>query len=305
MTSLSAPKNRASGAPRLVMITPARNEAERLPRLAASVVAQTMRPVRWVIVDDGSTDETLAVARGLARSFPWITVVARSDRGARRLGGGVVDTFNAGLDSVKEPWDFVAKVDADLSFGDRYIARLTEHFDRDSKLGSASGKVFRPENGGLVEEFMIDDMVAGQWKCWRRQCFEDIGGLVPEVMWDGIDFHQARRAGWRTRSVPEDDLKILHHRLMGSSDRSVYRGRVRLGRGQWFMGTHPLYLLASAAFRMKERPYVLGGICMIWGYFASAVMNHRRFEEPGFRDDLRRWQLHRLHALVTQGRVRS
>ncbi len=289
----------------LVIITPARNEADRLPRLAKCLLSQTRLPCRWVIVDDGSTDDTAKVAFALAQAHDWISVLRRNDRGARKLGGGVVDAFNIGLDSVNRPWDFVAKVDADLTFGSRYIERLLEHFAEDPLLGSASGKVFRPEDGHLVEEFMIDDMVAGQWKCWRRACFEDIGGLVPEVMWDGIDFHQARRMGWRTKSIPEDALRILHHRLMGSSDRNIYRGRVRLGAGQWFMGTHPLYLIASAIFRMYERPRVLGGICMLWGYFTSAARRRPRYGDVDFRRDLRRWQLERLKALITRGKVRA
>ncbi|MFT5290891.1 MAG: biofilm PGA synthesis N-glycosyltransferase PgaC [Planctomycetota bacterium] len=289
----------------LVIITPARNEADRLPGLARCLLAQTRLPRRWVIVDDGSTDDTAKVAFALAKSHDWISVIQCSDRGTRKLGGGVVDTFNVGLESVDLDWDFVAKVDADLTFGPRYIERLLEHFAKDPLLGSASGKVFRPEDGQLVEEFMIDDMVAGQWKCWRRACFEEIGGLVPEIMWDGIDFHQARRMGWRTKSIPEGDLRIFHHRLMGSSDRSIYRGRVRLGAGQWFMGTHPLYLIASAIFRMHERPRVLGGICMLWGYFTSAVRRRPRYGDIDFRRDLRRWQLDRLRALATRGQVRG
>ncbi len=290
--------------PRILLISPVRNEERLLPGLIRSLTAQTVPPAQWIIVDDGSTDGTLELARAAAREHAWIRVVVRKDRGARKLGGGVVEAFNEGLATVELAYDFVGKLDADLTFGPRYLETLLAQFSADPQLGAASGKVFRPEGDTLVEEFMIDEMVAGQFKVWRQSCFQAIGGLVPEVMWDGIDFHMSRQAGFRTRSIPDENLRILHHRLMGSSDRSIWRGRIRWGKGQWFMGSHPLYILASAVFRMSEKPYLIGGALIFVGYVQAWWKGERRLDKPEFRRELRAWQMARLRQLLFRGKVR-
>jgi hypothetical protein len=156
----------------------------------------------------------------------------------------------------------------------------------------------------LVEEFMIDEMVAGQFKLYRREAFERIGGFVREVMWDGIDFHQARRHGYRTASLDDPDLRIIHLRQMGSSDRSILRGRLRWGRGQWFMGSSLPHVIASGVFRMREKPYVIGGILIIAGYLLAALRGGARYDDPGFRADLRAWQRQRLRDLLRGRGVR-
>jgi len=283
---------------RIVVVSPARNEAATIGRTLASMRAQTHPPDLWVLVDDGSTDRTLEIMTEAARETPWIRAVSRPDRGFRAVGGGVVEAFYAGLDSVEMEHDFVAKLDVDLEFSPRYIERLLERFDEDPELAAASGKVFRPEGDGFVEESIIDEQVSGAFKFYRREAFERIGGFVREVMWDGIDFHRARMEGYRTRSFRDDDLRIIHLRLMGSTDRSVYRGRMRWGAGQWFMGSAFAYIVASGLFRMRERPYVIGGLLIIAGYCLAALRRAPRYDEPGFRTELHRWQWARLGQLV-------
>jgi len=257
-----------------------------------------VRPVRWIIVDDGSRDRTPEILRAAAAELPWLHVVRRADRGYRALGGGVIDAFYAGLAEADVPYDYVAKLDVDLEFGPRYLETLFEHFERDPRLAGASGKVFRREGDREVEEFMIDEMVAGPFKVYRRDAFEAIGGFVREVMWDGIDFHRARMLGYRTASLPDPELRILHLRLMGSSDRSIYRGRLRWGRGQWFMGSAFPYVLASGLFRMREKPYVIGGLLIIAGYLDAALRRLPRYDDEAFRRELHRWQYQRLRKLT-------
>jgi len=151
---------------------------------------------------------------------------------------------------------------------------------------------------------MIDEMVAGQFKLYRRHCFEAIDGFVREVMWDGIDFHKSRLAGFETASINDDELKIIHLRLMGSSDHSIYRGRLRWGKGQWFMGSCFPYVLASGMFRMREKPYIIGGLLIILGYLTSALRGQPRFPDLDFRMGLRRWQYERLAGLFKGQGVR-
>lgn len=304
-TPADAPRPTAAPAGRRVLVvTPARDEELRIGDTIASMAAQTVLPVLWVIVDDGSKDGTARVAREAAAKHPWIRVVQRPDRGRRALGSGVIEAFYEGLASATGvSCDYVAKVDADITFGPAYLETMLRKFEADARLGIASGKVYRPESGGAVEEFMIDDHVTGAWKLYRAACFRSIGGLVPAVMWDGIDFHRARQTGWRTRSFHDSHARILHHRLMGSSDRNVHVGRVRWGRGQWYMGSHPLYILGSAVLRMREKPRVTGGLLILWGYVSGWMKGLPRFDDAAFRREMRAWQLARL-GRVFRGEVR-
>lgn len=282
----------------MLIVSPCRDEAETLLRTIASMRAQTRPPERWIVVDDGSTDATPRVLADAAKEIPWLTVVTRENRGFRKLGGGVIDAFYEGLGTAEGEYDFVAKMDVDLEFPPRYIARLLEEFARDPKLAAASGKVYRPEGERLVLEFMIDEMVAGQFKFYRRSVLEEIGGFVRGLMWDGIDFHRARMAGYRTVSLDDPELQILHLRQMGSSDRGVYRGRLRWGEGQYFMGSWFPYVFASGVFRMREKPYGIGGLLIPVGYLLAALRRLPRYEDATFRAGLRAWQRHRLVGLI-------
>jgi poly-beta-1,6-N-acetyl-D-glucosamine synthase len=286
---------------RIVIVSPVRDEEATLERTLRCIEAQTLKPTRWVIVDDGSTDRTPELLAQAAQRMPFIRVVTRQNRGFRKVGGGVIDAFWDGLASVDVDYDFVSKMDVDLEFSPQYLEHIMGHFDADPTLAAASGKVYRPEGNGFVEEFMIDEMVAGQFKLYRRHCFEKIGGFVREVMWDGIDFHRARMAGYRTASLHDPELRIIHLRLMGSSDKSVYRGRLRWGRGQWFMGSSLPYVVASGVLRAREKPYVVGGALIVAGYLMAAAERAPRYDDAAFRNSLRKWQYQRLLG-VLQGR---
>lgn len=282
---------------KIIVISPCRDEDRTLECTIRCMRAQTRLPDRWVIVDDGSRDRTPEILERAAMETPWIRVVRRTDRGFRSLGGGVIDAFYEGLATVDIDYDFIAKMDVDLEFSPRYLEKILTHFDRDPQLASASGKLYRREGGRLIEEFIIDEMVVGAFKLYRREAFERIGGFVREVMWDGIDFHRARMEGYRTASLPDPELRIIHLRLMGSSDRSVYRGRIRWGKGQWYMGSAFPYVVASGLFRMREKPYVIGGLLIIVGYLLAGVRQEPRYGETRFRRELRRWQYNRLGRL--------
>ena len=229
--------------PRLLIVSPVKDEAEYLERTIASIAAQTVLPTLWLIVDDGSQDATGAIADAAARAHPWIRVLHRPPRSTRSVGPGVVEAFYAGLATVDGDdfdFDFLCKLDGDLEVAPDYFARLYALFAADPALGTASGKVYVPRDGAMVLERTSDQFSIGAAKLYRRACFEQIGGFVPEVMWDGIDCHRCRMLGWRAISVPDPALAITHHRPMGSSHRSIYHGRRRWGRGQFFMGTHPV-----------------------------------------------------------------
>lgn len=283
---------------RYVLIMPTRDEERFLEQTVDALARQTILPVELVIVDDGSTDKTGELADTAAEKHAWIRVVHRPDRGERVVGGGVIEAFYAGFNGLEtKDYDYLCKIDADITLLEDYFENIMKKMEADPKLGSASGKVYNPTLGmdKLFEEKIIDEQVSGAAKFYRRKCFEDIGGFVQEVMWDGIDFHRARMFGWKTRSFQEDNLRIFHYRLMGSSNKSIYHGRLRWGRGQWFMGTHPLYIIASGVYRTHERPYIIGGLLIIAGFFLAALKGEHRYPDLEFRSHLHHWQLKRLH----------
>lgn len=280
-----------------VLVMPTRDEERFLQQTIDSLAQQTILPAELIIVNDGSTDRTGEIADAAAETHDWIHVAHRPNRGKRIVGGGVIEAFYAGFHELRtEDYAYLCKIDADITVSHNYFESIMRKMEADPALGSASGKVFNPTLGmdRLFEEKIIDEQVSGAAKFYRRECFEDIGGLVQEVMWDGIDFHRARMCGWKTRSFRDEDLRICHYRLMGSSSKSIFHGRLRWGRGQWFMGTHPLYIIASGVYRTHERPFVIGGLLIIAGYALAALKGERRYEDLAFRKHLHKWQLERL-----------
>jgi glycosyltransferase involved in cell wall biosynthesis len=293
------PQPAGSTPPRYVVVTPVRDEAARLQRTIDSLVDQTVRPVEWLIVDDGSGDATPAIATRAARMHPWIHLHCRRDRGERKLGGGVVDAFYDGLAHLRtQDYEYLCKLDGDLAFGPHYFENLFARFAAQPDLGTASGKTYIEHKHRWIPERFGDEFSFGGAKLYRRECFEAIGGFVPEVMWDGIDCHRCRMLGWQARSIDDPQLTLYHLRQMGSSHRSIFHGRLRWGRGQWFMGSHPLYIVASSVYRMADPPYLLGGFCLGLGYFLACLRRRPRYPDLEFRKHLRRWQLAKLRALI-------
>jgi len=281
---------------RYVIISPVRDEEKYLNDTIDCIINQTEKPVKYILVDDGSTDKTGDIIQDAAKKCPWIVYVPRINRGERKVGAGVIEAFYEGLNEIRtSDYDYICKMDGDLTIGSKYFEALFNIFEHDPYLGSASGKLFLDQgNGKLVEERISDESVLGGVLCSRKKCFEDIGGFVRQVMWDGIAYHRSRMAGWRTRSFRDPDLMIYDHRLMGSSHKSIYHGRIRWGWGQYFMGSHPLYILAVGLYRMMERPFIIGGILIVLGYLKGWMTHAPRYEYPGFRDSLHAWQLERL-----------
>ena len=276
---------------RYVLISPCRNEAQFMRQTIESVLAQSVLPVEWVVVDDGSTDATASILREYAAQYPWIIIVTRPDRGRRSVGPGVIDAFYSGYAAVRVPdYDFICKLDLDLRLPPRYFELLLERMRLNPRLATCSGKAYVEEEGQLINERHGDDTSLGMTKFYRRQCFEQIGGFVREVMWDGIDCHQCRMHGWMACSWDEPELRFVHLRPMGSSQQNVYTGRMRHGYGQYFMGTGLMFMTASALTRLNQKPYVLGSLAMLWGWLKSAAQRKPRFADPEFRRFLRRYQ---------------
>jgi glycosyltransferase involved in cell wall biosynthesis len=286
------------------LISPARNEAEYIRQTLDSVLAQTVLPKRWIVIDDGSTDETPQILAEYAAKHDFIEVHSRADRGRRALGGGVVEVFNQGLGLIgDDPAEFVCKLDVDLILPPRYFERLLDEMARDERLGSVSGKpYFRARGSGeLKSERIGDDVSAGMTKFYRRAFLDDIGGLVKGLIWDGIDCYRGRMLGWRSKSIEDPELRFIHLRPMGSSDKGIMTGRRRLGEGYWFLGAAPSFVLASAVYRLQHKPALIGSLATLQGYATAWLKRMPRYDDAEFRRYLRRY--HR--AMLTRGRARA
>lgn len=280
---------------RYCLISPCRDEEATVERTLRCVAAQTLPPALHVVVDDGSTDRTPQILAALQKEMPFLRVVRRPDRGKRSVGPGVIEAFYAGLEAIRlADFDYVCKFDVDLDLPARYFETLVERMEQDPRLGALSGKPYFHQGGvagaPLLPEPCGDDICVGMAKFYRRACFEQVGGFVRAVMWDGIDAHTSRMLGWKNHAVSDEALRFVHLRPMGSSDKNVYKGRVRWGRGQYFMGTGFLYLLASAVNRIATPPRLLGSVCMVYGWLESWFHARPRYGTPEFRRFLRRYQ---------------
>ncbi|MEO6435284.1 MAG: glycosyltransferase family 2 protein [Tepidisphaeraceae bacterium] len=290
---------------RYCLITPCRDEAAYARVTIECVINQTVPPALWVIVDDGSTDDTPKILEEYAAKVPWIRIVRRADRGERKLGKGVIDAFYAGYETINSgDFDYLCKLDLDLNLPRDYFERIMTRMEEDARIGTCSGKPYFRKRGpvreaavfpitkakGFVSEKCGDENSVGMIKFYRTQCFGQIGGFVRMLMWDGIDCHRCRMTGWVALSWDDPELRFEHLRPMGTSHKNWWTGRVRHGIGQYYMGTGPVYMLASALYRMTRPPIVVGGVAMLWGYLKSWATRQPRYEDPMFRAFLRSYQ---------------
>jgi glycosyltransferase involved in cell wall biosynthesis len=286
---------------RYLLISPCRDEAQYLRRTLESVAAQTVPPALWVVVDDGSTDETPAILDEYVRRLPYLRVVRRTDRGRRQVGPGVVEAFYAGLETVQlDAFDYLCKLDMDLDLPVSYFEVLMQRMEGDPRVGTTSGKPWfvHPQRGTMVPEICGDEMSVGMTKFYRVACFKEIGGFVRQVLWDGIDCHRARMLGWIAESVDVEPIRFIHLRPQGASQNGIWTGRLRVGFGQYFMGTSPLYYLAVAIYRIPTYPVLIGSVAMLWGYLRSWFKGLPRYDDLEFRRFLRSYQ----HACLLMGK---
>lgn len=254
-----------------VLITPARNEEAFIEKTIASVVSQTILPAKWVIVSDGSTDRTDDIVRAYTSEHPWMKLIRMPGHSDRNFASKVF-SFNAGYKEVRDTsYDIIGNLDADLSFEKDYFGYLLDQFAQDPQLGVA-GTPFTEEAAGLYDyRFANIEHVSGGCQLFRRKCFEAIGGYLP-IKGGGIDWvavTTARMKGWKTRTFT--DRVAFHHRKMGTGKGGVLAAKFRLGREDYYLGSHPLWAFLRALYQMRYRPYVLGGFFILLGYAVSAA----------------------------------
>ena len=279
--------------PTYVLITPARNEATFIELTLKSMVAQTVQPIKWVIISDGSTDGTDDIVRKYTGDNPWIELIRLPERRERHFAGKV-HAFNAGYARVSDlKFDVIGNLDADVSFDGDYFDFLLRKFAENQELGVA-GTPFREGSFQYDFRFTNIEHVSGQIQLFRRKCFEDIGGYLPRKI-GGIDLvavTSARMKGWQTRTFLEKPYE--HHRKMGSATAGAWRTMFKYGRGDYMLGSHPLWQFVRCIYQTTRPPIVLSGILRLAGYGWAMLSRTQKQVSPDFVHFRRQEQMRRL-----------
>lgn len=266
------------------VVTPVRNEGVNLERLATSLRRQRLPPTQWLIVDTGSTDGTDALARQLAERTAWISALA-VDGGQLARGGPIVRAFEAGVAALDRRPDVIAKVDADISFGDDYFEQLLMRFALDPRLGMASGTLYERDCGAWRERHVTGSTVWGAARAYRSACLHDVLPLEQRMGWDGVDEFRANTRGWSTKVFRE--LEIRHHRREGERDGSARRARRAQGEASRYLGYRFWYLALRSLWHARREPAALA---MIYGYFTAAARRQPQLADADARAYVRRQQ---------------
>jgi glycosyltransferase involved in cell wall biosynthesis len=282
---------------RYVLITPARNEERFIEKTIQSVIAQTVLPSRWVIVNDGSRDATASIVIRYLAKYDWMELVDLPTHRDRSFAAKV-HAFNAGFEKVKNlGYEVVGNLDSDVSFDPDYCEFLLSKFQEDASLGVA-GTIFQEEGySSATDSFEGQNHVAGGCQLFRRRCFEEIGGYIPNRA-GGIDWiavTTARMMGWKTRSFREKSF--FHGRSLGTAERSLLASTFSYGEKDYYLGGHPIWECFRVAYRATKRPYLLGGIALLSGYVSAFL---RQMERPGSNQLMRfhrREQMEKLKAI--------
>ncbi len=286
-----------------VLITPARNEAAFIENTIRSVLAQTVRPAKWIIVSDGSTDGTDEIVQRYAAEHSWIELLRMPERRDRQFAAKA-HAFNAGCARLRQQhvaYEIIGNLDADITFEPDYFSFLLSKFQLFPRLGVA-GTPFVEDAAKMnahtyAHRFAQLEHVSGACQMFRRECFEQIGGYIP-IKGGAIDWiavTTARMKGWQTRTFPEK--VCLHHRQLGSGTHGPLATRFHYGQKAWYVGGHPLWELLRGVFQMRERPFFLGGLYFQAGYLWAGLI---RTERPVSRELMtfhRQEQMTRLRRL--------
>jgi len=284
--------------PPYVLITPARNEEAFIQKTLDSVSQQTFPPLKWVIVNDGSTDNTASIVEQYTARYDWIELVNLPGRKERHFAGKVY-AFNAGQERCNGlDYEVIGNLDSDVSLDKDHFEFLLSKFKDDPRLGVA-GTVFREEGYNSATDSLEGQFyVSGQCQLFRRQCFEEIDGYFANKA-GGIDWiavTTARMKGWKTRSFNEKSF--FHHRHLGTAERSIVAASFAYGQKDYILGGHPVWELFRIVYRMTRRPYIVDGLALGLGYGSAALHRLKRPVSKELMAFHRREQMRKLRVIL-------
>lgn len=259
-----------AASPRYVIISPVKDEERHVELTLRSVIGQSLKPVLWIIVDDGSKDRTADIVSSYTSAHPFIQLVRNPHAGIRQPGSAVIRAFNCGYAAIGNcDYDFIVKLDCDLSFDPDYFGKLIGRLVFDGSLGIASGVYFEMNRAGVWKEVVMPSYhAAGACKVLRRKCFEEIGTFVTSRGWDTVDEIRAMTLGWKTGHFR--DLRLKHHKPEGSGVGWV-KTNIMHGEIYYLTGGSKRFFLLKVLHRIGTKPYLLSALMLLWGYLRAVL----------------------------------
>lgn len=262
---------------RHVVVTPSRDESDFIPSLIESMTKQTVVPSEWVIVSHNSSESGKQILEEARKIHDWISVIYVEDNSVRKRGAQIAKLVNEGVSSIEIGWQYISKIDADMVLPSDYFEKIFSKFSESSGLGIASGSCFLIERGKRIVEVVADEHTRGGLKTYRKECFDDIGGIRDVDGWDGIDNAIAQMKGWETRCFLEIEA---HHQRRTGAYSGLVRGCFESGKFAHAMRYYLPFIVARSIHRMLRKPFLIGGISMILGYWYGAVVGQPAAMEP-------------------------
>ncbi|MCX6847054.1 MAG: glycosyltransferase family A protein [Verrucomicrobia bacterium] len=293
-----------SGSRDYVLVTPVKNEEQSIGKTMDAVVAQTIRPVEWVIASDGSTDGTNEIVRGYLLKYPWIRLLELPTREGRCFSSVVLNTMAAisRLESTEHA--YLGLLDADVVFDTDYYENTLRCFECDPRLGLAGGVVVDPgESRERVPRNRLE--IPGAVQFFRKECFDAIGGLIaiPEGGWDGISGVMARMAGYRTSLLSE--LVVDHLKPRNVSQGNVLKRRWQMGLRDFAVGYHPCFEAVKCLSRIGDTPWVAGSFAWWCGYVTGWITRKNSIVPEPVRQHLRHEQIERMKQVFFRSKHSS
>ena len=274
------------------IITPAKNEAKFIEQTIKSVIEQTVRPKKWIIVDDDSTDNTAAIVEDYSNKFGFVKLIRKQSAGEQRAGGSkVVRAFNVGYETIRDEYfDFIVKLDADLTLPINYFEEVIKCFEMNPKIGLCGGYCVLEDKGNLVPESYTDDHVRGAFKAYRRECFNTMGGLKEIWSWDGIDESAIAFHGWELKVLP---FAVIHHRPT-SKEYNMLKFSFKTGREMYKERIEFVSLLIISAIYLFRKPIIIGSLLFLIGYFVSWIKQEDKVIDKYLGDYIRNYRYKKI-----------
>lgn len=290
--------------PSYLIISPVKNEERYVEFTLRSVTEQTLKPLTWIIVDDGSTDNTPQIIKRYLAKHSFIRLVQNPTAGVRQTGSAVIRAFNYGCKFIQDDkYDFIVKLDCDLSFEPDYFEMLLKRLTNDKHIGISSGVYCERNGAGFWKEVIMPSYhAAGACKILRKKCFDEIGGFIETAGWDTVDEIRAMTLGWKTCHFR--DLRMNHHKPEGSGIGTI-RTYTMHGEIYYLTGGDKVFFLLKVLHRMTVKPYVVGGFALLWGYLKSFFKKKpllvSETEAKYYRAKLRKRIEEKVKSFMTRG----
>jgi len=275
-----------------IIITPAKDEERYIEYTLSSVCRQTLKPRQWVIVNDGSNDKTVDIVVSYMKKYQWIKLINNNSRNEKRAEGGkIVRAFYKGYSSIEDhSYDFIVKLDADLTLPENYFQEIANAFQTNPQIGICGGRLFFEEFNKYVPRSGYNNYVSGPFKAYSKACFKDIGGILPVLGWDGLDLVTAMYKGWIVRVLP---LKVIAYRATAKDYPNTKLNFLK-GRAVYRMGSDFPLLLIRSLFRMRQKPYIVAGLSYFWGYMYSFLLSDEKYVDNDLQKFINKFHYKRI-----------